>query len=33
MTSSPAHQAVNDLLNEADAAFAAGDAERWAGSS
>ena len=30
MTSSPAHQAVNDLLLEADAAFAAGDAERWA---
>ena len=30
MTSSPAHQAVNDLLHEADAAFAAGDAERWA---
>ena len=30
MTSSPAHQAVNDLLHAADAAFAAGDAERWA---
>ena len=30
MTSSPAQQAVHDLLEEADAAFAAGDAERWA---
>ena len=30
MISSPAYQAVNDLLHEADAAFAAGDAERWA---
>jgi len=30
MTPSPAHQAVNDLLAEADAAFAAGDADRWA---
>lgn len=29
MNSSPAHQAVNDLLHEADAAFAAGDADRW----
>jgi ketosteroid isomerase-like protein len=29
MSSSPAEQAVNDLLNEADAAFAAGDADRW----
>ena len=30
MISSPAHQAVSDLMNEADAAFAAGDADRWA---
>jgi ketosteroid isomerase-like protein len=30
MTSSPAHQAVDDLLHESDAAFAAGDADRWA---
>jgi hypothetical protein len=30
MISSPAHQAVSDLLHEADAAFAAGDADRWA---
>jgi len=30
MSSSPAHQAVNDLLSEGDAAFAAGDADRWA---
>jgi uncharacterized protein (TIGR02246 family) len=30
MISSPAHEAVDDLLHEADAAFAAGDAGRWA---
>ena len=30
MSSSPAHQAVNALLLESDAAFAAGDAGRWA---
>ena len=30
MSGSPAHQAVNDLLHEADAAFAAGNADRWA---
>ena len=29
MSSSPAYRAVNDLLNESDAAFAAGDADRW----
>ncbi len=29
MTSSPAHHAVSNLLSEADAAFAAGDADRW----
>ena len=29
MTSGPAHDAVRDLLHEADAAFAAGDADRW----
>ena len=30
MTPSPAHQAVNDFIHEADATFAAGHADRWA---